>query len=304
MQAIKGLVIYIDVVTVRRSGRELELVGLTGHAWLRITSLKSRKTGARSISLSQEDYRAPRTTARMTLKQFRRRLSKKALPPTLWGLFHLLWKTCKIRRVIGHEHLQALLISEKPFIPCYWHQDQLFCVRYLLNNAEEDPRLKLGYLISPSADGDIATGMFGNQGVQIIRGSASRGGAQALREIYTVIKKQGVSPIVTPDGPRGPIYEFKPGVAMLAQLSGAPLLPISYHASHFWCLRSWDRFKVPKPFANIVMAVGEPITVSKSDASDNFESACRMMSQRLNDLSTDAMEAVEQGAQAHEPDKR
>ena len=266
--------------------------------------MKGRKTGARSISLSHDDYRAPKPADRMTLKQLRRRLSKKALPPTLWGLFHLLWKTCKIRRVIGHEHMQALLSSGKPFIPCYWHQDQLFCVRYLLNSAAEAPDLKLGYLISPSADGDIATGLFGNRGVEIIRGSATRGGAQALREIYMVIKKQGVSPIVTPDGPRGPIFEFKPGVAMLAQLSGAPLLPISYHASHFWSLRSWDRFKVPKPFANIVMAVGEPITVNKSDASDSFESACRMMSQRLNDLSTDAMEAVEQGIQEHESDKR
>ncbi len=231
----------------------------------------------------------------MTLKQFRRRLSKKALPPTLWGLFHLLWRTCKIKRVIGHEHMQALLASGQPFIPCYWHQDQLFCVRYLLNSASEDPSLKLGYLISPSADGDIATSMFGDHGIHIIRGSATRGGAQALREIYMVMKKQGVSPILTPDGPTGPIFEFKPGVAMLAQLSGAPLLPISYHASHFWCLRSWDRFVIPKPFANIVVAVGEPVKVDKTDAKDGFQTVCRTMAQRLNDQSTHAMEAIEQG---------
>ncbi len=229
----------------------------------------------------------------MTLKQFRRRLGQKALPPTLWSLFHLLWKTCKVRRVVGEEHMQALLESGQPFIPCYWHQNQLFCVRYLLDTARHNPALKLGYLISPSADGDIATNMFGNQGVHIIRGSATRGGAQALREIYTVIKQHGVSPIVTPDGPTGPIYEFKPGVAMLAQLTGAPLLPISYHASHFWCLRSWDRFMVPKPFANIVVGVGAPVTVDKSASADNFETVCRDMAKSLNNLTQATMEAIE-----------
>lgn len=239
----------------------------------------------------------------MTLKQLRRRVGEKALPPTLWGLFRLLWKTCKLQRIVGDEHMQTLLASGQPFIPCYWHQNQLFCIRYLLDSATQNPALKLGYLISPSADGDVATGMFGNQGVHIIRGSATRGGAQALREIYMVIKKQGVSPIVTPDGPTGPIYEFKPGVAMLAQLSGAPLLPISYHASHYWCLRSWDRFMIPKPFAHIVVTVGKPMTVDKTDAADGFAGVCRAMSQQLNDLSTSAMELVECGDHGHESDK-
>jgi len=237
----------------------------------------------------------------MTLKQLRRRLGKKALPPTLWGLFRFLWKTCKVRRVLGEDQLQQLLATGQPFIPCYWHQNQLFCVRFLLDTATENPTLKLGYLISPSADGDVATGMFGDQGMHIIRGSATRGGAQALREIYTVIKKQGVSPIVPPDGPTGPIYEFKPGVAMLAQLSGAPLLPISYHASHFWCAKSWDRFMIPKPFANIVVGIGEPLTVNKTDSADGFETVCREMAQRLNQLSTDCMEVLELGDQNHGP---
>lgn len=220
----------------------------------------------------------------MNFKQARRRLGAKIFPPIVWGIIRLIWKTCRIKTVIGREHLQSVLAQEQPCIPCYWHQQQIFCVRYLLNVANEDSRLKLGYLISPSSDGDIATNMFGNQGVHIIRGSATRGGAQALREIYMRIKKDRLSPIVTPDGPTGPIYECKPGVAMLAQLSKAPMLPLAYAASSCWHLKSWDRFMIPRPFAHIVIGVGEPLEVKKEDANDDFKTVCSEMNYRLNSV--------------------
>jgi len=188
----------------------------------------------------------------MTFKQFRRRLGAKVLPRIAWGLFRLTWKTCTIRAVQGNEHLEALLEIDKPFIPCYWHQQQLFCVRYLLDAAAKDSRLKLGYLISPSADGDIASNMFGNEGVHVIRGSATRGGAQALRDIYMHVKQDKISPIVTPDGPTGPIYQCKPGVALLSQLR-----------------------------------VGEPVHVKQEDNKDDFTSVCDLMNNSLNNLSAD-----------------
>lgn len=190
-----------------------------------------------------------------------------------------------MREIIGQDRMQTLLGAEDPFIPCYWHQQQIFCVRYLLDAANRTPSLNLGYLISPSADGDLATKMFGGEGVHIIRGSATRGGAQALREIYTVIRKQKVSPIVTPDGPTGPIYQCKPGVAMLAQLSRAPLVPLSYAGSRVWRLRSWDQFMLPMPFSSIVIGIGQPLIVDATLAADNFAQACQQMNQRLDDMS-------------------
>ncbi len=188
--------------------------------------------------------------------------------------------------------MQALLDSGEPFIPCYWHQQQIFCVRYLLDTAERSPGLNLGYLISPSADGDIATSMFGNRGVHIIRGSATRGGAQALREIYTAIRKQNISPIVTPDGPTGPIYQCKPGVPMLAQLSRVPMLPLSYAGSRVWTLRSWDAFMLPVPFTSIVIGIGPPVTVDKALAQNNFSAACELMNERLDGVSEQCKQAL------------
>ncbi|ASJ72574.1 lysophospholipid acyltransferase family protein [Granulosicoccus antarcticus] len=210
----------------------------------------------------------------MSFKKRRRQLAAKVLPPLIWGLIQLIWKTCRVEKVIGGEHIQALQADKVTFIPCYWHQQQIFCVRYLLDQAAANPDLKLGYLISPSADGDMATQMFGDQGVHIIRGSATRGGAQALREIYQRIRKDGISPIVTPDGPTGPIYKTKPGVPMLSQLSKAPMLPMAYRASRVWQLRSWDRFMLPVPFSRIVLALEAPVHVTREDSADEFGKAC------------------------------
>lgn len=221
----------------------------------------------------------------MTFKQRRRQLENIILPPLVWGLIRLIWKTCKVRAVHGQEHLQALLDSGEPFIPCYWHQQQIFCVRHLLDVAGQTPSLNLGYLISPSADGDLATRMFSQQGVAIIRGSATRGGAQALRDIYTAIRKQKVSPIVTPDGPTGPIFQCKPGVTMLAQLSKAPLLPMAYAGTRVWQLRSWDKFMLPVPFSHVVIGIGQPLKIDAQLAEDNFAQGCASMNQRINDVS-------------------
>jgi len=226
-------------------------------------------------------YRSYIVQAIMTFKQWRKRLAATLGPVLVWWLIQLLWKTCRIERVIGQEHIDASLQAGQAFIPCYWHQQQIFCVRHLLNMAQRHPALKLGYLISPSADGDIATQMFGKQGVRIIRGSATRGGAQALREIYLAIKQESISPIVTPDGPTGPLYQCKPGVAMLAQLSKTPLLPMAYAGTRVWKLTSWDKFMLPVPFSRIVVAIGEPLDVRKSDAQDEFKEACERMNVRL-----------------------
>ena len=220
----------------------------------------------------------------MTFKQRRRQLAKHVFPPLIWQLIRLIWKTCRIQAVIGEEHLHGLIDTQEPFIPCYWHQQQIFCIRQLLDTAQASPSLNLGYLISPSADGDIATTMFGDQGVHIIRGSATRGGAQALREIYLAIRQQRISPIVTPDGPTGPIFKCKPGVAMLAQLSGVPLLPMAYAGNRVWQLKSWDSFLVPLPFSRIVIGIGPPLTVDKRMAEDNFKAACEQMNHRLDEL--------------------
>jgi lysophospholipid acyltransferase (LPLAT)-like uncharacterized protein len=229
----------------------------------------------------------------VNFKQLRRQVAARVLPPLVWSLILLIWKTCKVKPVIGQAHLQQLLESPEPFIPCYWHQQQIFCVRHLLDMANIHSQLKLGYLISPSADGDMATRMFGNQGVKIIRGSATRGGAQALRDIYVAIRQQKISPIVTPDGPTGPAYQCKPGVAMLARISQVPLLPLAYAGRRVLKLSSWDSFMLPLPFTTIVVGVGPALLVPKDASEEALTLACQQMDERLNSLVEQCQRAVD-----------
>lgn len=177
------------------------------------------------------------------------------------GLIRLFWSTCRVVRVIGDEHTKGALQQTPSLIPVYWHQHQLFCAKYLL---EQEPRgLKLGFLISPSVDGEIGVMIVSRFKGHVIRGSSSHTGARALRDYYEALVKLGISPSITPDGPKGPRFVFKPGAILLSQMSQRPILPMAYAASRA-TLFQWDKFVLPWPFSRIVIAIGEPRQVPRT----------------------------------------
>ncbi|MBV6417080.1 MAG: hypothetical protein CMLOHMNK_01716 [Steroidobacteraceae bacterium] len=176
------------------------------------------------------------------------------------ALIRAVWRMARRPRVIGAEHLDAALAMAPSFIPVLWHQHQLFCAKWLL---EQHPRVTAGFLISPSVDGEIGAMLVDRFGGVAVRGSSTHTGARALRDYYEALVKRGVSPLITPDGPRGPRFEFKPGAILLAQMSGRPMLPMAYAASRA-ILFHWDRFVIPLPFARIVIAIGAPRRVPRT----------------------------------------
>ena len=231
---------------------------------------------------------APDSPARRRLTTGRRLAYTAA--PLIGGLAKLFWRSCRIERVLGEANAEAALTTGKPIIPCYWHQRQLFCVRYMLGLQARG--LKLGFLVSPSLDGELAARVIHTWGAHSIRGSSTRTGAQAMRDLYQGIRRDGVSPVTTPDGPRGPAHEFKSGTVMLAQISGAPMLPVSYAARTEWHLRSWDRFVIPCPFTRVVIAVGKPRAVERSLPANALEPIRQEMEDALNNLSRNAADAL------------
>jgi len=122
--------------------------------------------------------------------------------------------------------------------------------------------VKLGFLISPSVDGELGALIVRRIGGEVIRGSSSYTGARALRDYYQALVHEGISPAITPDGPRGPPWKFKPGAILLSQLSQRPIIPMAFAASRAWKIK-WDRFVIPVPGARIAIVVGEPVTVAK-----------------------------------------
>jgi lysophospholipid acyltransferase (LPLAT)-like uncharacterized protein len=202
----------------------------------------------------------------------------KILVPVGLSLLRLVWRWSRVVQVIGAEYIAAALKEAPSFIPVYWHQHQLFCVKHLLEQRRAG--LKLGFLISPSVDGEIGAMIVRSMGGEIIRGSSTHTGARALRDYYEALAHQGVSPAITPDGPRGPPWKFKPGAVLLAQLSGRPMIPLSYAASRAWKIK-WDRFVIPAPLSRIVIAVGEPVYVPKGLDAAGLERVQIDMERRL-----------------------
>ncbi len=206
------------------------------------------------------------------------------------ALIRLVWGISRVVSVRGDEHITQALARAPSFIPVYWHQHQLFCVKHLLSLREQG--VKLGFLISPSVDGEIGAMLVRSLGAEVIRGSSTHTGARALRDYYQALSRDNVSPAITPDGPRGPPWKFKPGAVLLAQLSQRPIIPLAYAASSAWKIK-WDSFVIPKPLARISIRVGEPVYVAKGLDAAGLERLQADMESRLQFLYQEAKRALE-----------
>ena len=239
-------------------------------------------------SLRNTLYRtATRSSRRMT--PARRLLYRIAVPLSV-GLIRTWWRTCRVVRVVGIEHLEAALARAPSLVPCYWHQHQLYCGKFLVE--QRGRGLTVGWLISPSVDGELGAMMVRRFGGAVIRGSSTHTGARALRDYYQALVKDNVSPVITPDGPRGPRFKFKPGALLLAQMSGRPILPMAYAATRAWLIK-WDKFVIPWPFSRIAIALGPPCYVPRVTDARALAQLQAQMEQELKRLYQTARDALD-----------
>src|SRR5699024_9153591 len=145
--------------------------------------------------------------------------------------------------------------------------------------------LQTGSLLSPSREGEFITRVVENHGPQVMRGSSSRSGSQAVRATLKAIRA-GISPTFLGDGPRGPVAVFKPGALTIARRTGVPVMPIGCGASRYWQLRSWDNTRIPKPFYRINVAVGERWTIPRNG--DDVEALAQQAAERIDTLTATA----------------
>src|SRR5271169_5619239 len=240
-----------------------------------MSPVQKKPDGGLRNTLYEQQTRSARRLTRGRL------LLYKMIVPLGLGLVRAVWGWCRVVRVIGTEHIAAALARAPSFIPVYWHQHQIFCVKHLLG--ERRAGLKLGFLISPSVDGEIGAMVVRSLGGEVIRGSSTHTGARALRDYYQALAHEGVSPAITPDGPRGPAWKFKPGAVLLSQLSQRPIIPMAFAASRAWKIK-WDRFVIPLPGARIAIVVGAPVLVGKGLDAEGLERLQAQMEQTLKEL--------------------
>jgi lysophospholipid acyltransferase (LPLAT)-like uncharacterized protein len=152
----------------------------------------------------------------------------------------------------------------KQTIFCIWHNRLALCVKmYAAYGCKDDATPGLAGLVSASRDGALLSAIFQRFGVQPVRGSSSRRGAQALVELNTWAER-GYDLALTPDGPRGPRYVLADGAITLAQITGLPILPASTSLNwKFSMKRSWDHFQIPLPFARCDVHLGKVFFVPR-----------------------------------------
>lgn len=164
----------------------------------------------------------------------------------------------------GRENLQKAEQSNRPLLIALWHGQLMPFVAF--GNRALDPRQFVAVMVGDER-GD-ALGAFARQlGGTTVRVDMDGNPFAAGRAVLRVIRamQAGNKSIIAPDGPDGPAFIPKPGVAFLARKAGAALLPVGAWTPHAVQLRRWDRYLLPLPFARCQIVFGEPLFVDRTD---------------------------------------
>ncbi|MGH7947055.1 MAG: DUF374 domain-containing protein [Opitutaceae bacterium] len=189
----------------------------------------------------------------------------------LWGM--------SLRFETTTEDLRAYTKRDQPVSMVLWH-NRLFLA------AEIVRRFRGGRpayaLVSASQDGAWLTAFFAIAGLRTVRGSSSRLGREAASALVETLRL-GHDIGLTPDGPRGPCYDLKPGAVIVSRRTRAPMLLIGGEFASAWRLRSWDRFYIPKPFSRVRMRCEVVMSGQLSDR----DAAISFLRERLLALNPD-----------------
>lgn len=203
------------------------------------------------------------------------------LPPALSGavgslLLRSIFATVRCRRE-GYEPVDALRAEGRPIVFALWHG-------HLLPLLHFHRKQGIVGLISQHRDGEHLLSVLDRSGFGAVRGSSTRGGVLGLRGLVRR-SREGFDVAITPDGPQGPRRSFKPGALAVARLTGNPVVPVAAGMGRAWRLKSWDRFLIPKPFATVHIAYGEPVFVPRHEDRRSTDDLVRRFEAELNRLS-------------------
>jgi len=204
-----------------------------------------------------------------------KRLQARLIPAFGYPLIAALGSTLRWRAE-GLEHLDAVARAGRQPIMAFWHGRILPATVYFR-------RRGIVVITSENFDGEWIAGIIERFGYGTARGSTSRGGRKALRQL-TRDMAAGKPAAFTIDGPRGPARVAQPGALWLAKATGNPVVPFHIETDRHWTLNSWDRTQIPKPFAVSAIAIGEPLYVAPDTDASGLNEATRALQQQLQML--------------------
>ncbi len=168
--------------------------------------------------------------------------------------------------------------AKNQVIFAFWHNRQGFLLYPYRKHK------KMCVLVSLSKDGEYIARALPKFNMVATRGSTTHGGAMAFRGLIAKAK-EGYSLALTPDGPRGPVYQASQGVLALARKTGLPIVPVGVYATHKFAVNSWDKFQVILPFGKCAVVLGKPIKVNKED---NLKELSKDLTLRIQDATSKA----------------
>jgi lysophospholipid acyltransferase (LPLAT)-like uncharacterized protein len=212
------------------------------------------------------------------------------IPQTPWKSVLIGWAAAQVIRLVSltlryeleDPHGITSLGTDQRLIWIFWH-NRIFCQPIIYRKYLRHRTISV--LTSASKDGAIIAQTVRRFGLGFVRGSSSRRAAQAGAELIDCLQS-GSDIGITPDGPRGPCYQLAMGPVRLAEMTSAPLVSINANYSKCWQLRSWDRFRIPKPFSKVRVSFGAPHHVSTGAELDPARQAAQdyLLAGTLDDL--------------------
>lgn len=209
---------------------------------------------------------------RFTLKQ---RIVIRTVGYLGYLIVRLIGSTIRFEKT-GWENFEAIKAAGKIPIYSFWH-DRIIAGTYFFREHG------IIVLSSSSFDSEYTARCIQRLGFGIVKGSSSRGGAQALVKMIRMMKS-GFEMAFTIDGPRGPRYKAKSGPIILAKKTGNPLMPFVIECEDYWTLKSWDRLQIPKPFTRANLIIGEPIYVESRARDKELEAKIVELQTSLDEL--------------------
>jgi lysophospholipid acyltransferase (LPLAT)-like uncharacterized protein len=183
----------------------------------------------------------------------------------LYRLTRIYSKTFQLK-IENEEEWSDYLNNGGVVLLCTWHQQFFSAIRHFQSYKAFKPSL----MISQSNDGKIVAGIAKLSGWNPVRGSSSRGGKLALKNMIANLKKSKLSGHIV-DGPRGPSGVVKPGVIRLAHATNAVIVPFYVFAENSWHFNSWDKFILPKPFSKVILRFDQMISLQRTKDNNLFE---------------------------------
>jgi lysophospholipid acyltransferase (LPLAT)-like uncharacterized protein len=216
-------------------------------------------------------------------------LSRAAAPVLAAALVRALGSTLRLR-LVGVDTVIPAWRERRPLIYALWHGRLLMVPWIAARLAGVRGARTIRVLASRSRDGELIARFVRRFGLDAVRGSSSRGGAAAVRALAAALRA-GDDVVVAPDGPRGPRHRVQPGLAVLAAVSGAAVVPLAFAARPARLLGTWDAFLVPAPFARCVLVFGEAVHVARHEDRESARSRIEAALAAATDAADRAVDA-------------